>query len=341
MIKAIKINLRQKPATTSILKATITQYSPLKSIMGPCDFSPNAKFFPAIKTPMLPADTFKGKVAYITGGGTGLGKDMAQTLSTLGAKVFITSRKEEILKATASEISEKTGNQVGYFAADVRKTDQIEQALEACVSQMGDCPTLVINNAAGNFISPTERLSANAFKTIVDIVLLGTFNTTLTIGKRLIKEQKPASFLSIITTYAETGSGFVVPSACAKSGICAMTRSLAVEWSRYGMRFNGINPGPIYTDGAFSRLDPTGAFAEETGKRIPVGRLGEKEELSNLASYLLSDYANWVTGQIIDMDGGELTNMSGEFNGLYAVGKDQWDMMEQMIRTSNKKPSKL
>ena len=132
--------------------------------------------------------------------------------------------------------------------SDVRNVEQVEKALDYCVSTLGDLPSLVVNNAAGNFISPSERLSPNAIKTIVDIVLLGTLNTTLTIGKRLIKENKPANFLSIITTYAETGSGFVLPSACAKSGIVAMTRSLAVEWSRYGFRFNGISPGPIYTE---------------------------------------------------------------------------------------------
>lgn len=338
MLRNIRTNLNS--SNLNNLKASFSQSSLFQQMMPPVDFSPNAAKFPSVKTPMLPADTFKGRVAYITGGGTGLGKNMAQTLSALGAKVFITSRKEEVLKAAASEITEKTGNQVAYFPADVRNPDQILEAVEKCKILLGDTPSLIINNAAGNFISPSERLSPNAVKTIVDIVLLGTLNTTLTIGKKLIKENKNASFLNIITTYAETGSGFVLPSACAKAGICAMTRSLAVEWSKYGMRFNGISPGPIYTEGAFSRLDPTGAFADETKKRIPIGRLGDKEELSNLAAYLLSDYANWMTGQVIDMDGGELTNMSGEFNGLYAVSNDQWDMMEQMIR-STKKPSKL
>lgn len=338
MLKSLKYNLNK--SNLNNLKSTISQYSPLKQAMGPVDFSSNAKHFPAIKTPLLPAETFKGRIAYITGGGTGLGADMAHTLSALGAKVFITSRREEVLKKTAETIMSSTGNEVSYYPADVRNVDQINEAIDHCVKTLGDSPTLVINNAAGNFISPTERLSPNAVKTIVDIVLLGTLNTTMAIGKRLIKEEKRASFLSIITTYAETGSAFVVPSACAKAGICAMTKSLAVEWSRYGFRFNGISPGPIYTEGAFSRLDPTGVFTEESKKRLPSGRLGEKAELSNLAAYLLSDYSSWITGQIINMDGGELVNASGEFNSLYAVGNDQWDMMEQMIR-GTKKPSKL
>ena len=331
-------NLIQK--SSLVLNASTRSFSvfnPLNSVIGAPDFSSNAKHFPANKTPMLPKDTFKGKVAYVTGGGTGLGKNMAKTFSALGAKVFITSRREEVLKNAAAEISAQTGNEVAYFPSDVRNTEQTEQSVNECVKQLGQLPSLILNNAAGNFIAPSERLSPNAVKTIVDIVLLGTLNTTLIIGKRLIKEQKPASFLSIITTYAEVGSGFVLPSACAKSGIVAMTRSLAAEWSRYGMRFNGISPGPIYTEGAFSRLDPTGEFAEKAKERIPVGRLGQPEELSNLAAYLLSDYANWMTGQVVTMDGGELTQMSGEFNHLYGVGKEHWDLMEKMIRQTKKK----
>ncbi|CAF0711637.1 unnamed protein product [Brachionus calyciflorus] len=306
-------------------------------VLPPPDFSENAKRFPAIKTPMLPQDTFKGKIAFITGGGTGLGKNMALTLSKLGAQVFITSRREQVLKEASEEISSTTKNKVSYFPADVRMPDQIEKSIDHCVQTLGGLPSLIVNNAAGNFISPTERLSPNAVKTIVDIVLLGTLNTTISIGKRLIKENQGASFLNIITTYAETGSGYVVPSACAKAGVVAMTRSLALEWSKYGMRFNGISPGPIYTKGAFSRLDPTGSFVEHAKNRIPAGRLGEADELSNLASYLLSDYANWMTGQIIDMDGGELINSSGEFNYLYSIQKEQWDMMEKMIRQTKSK----
>jgi 2,4-dienoyl-CoA reductase len=160
------------------------------------DFASNAKFFEAKKTPMLPKDTFKGRVAFVTGGGTGLGKNMAQMLSNLGAKVFITSRREEVLKKAAQEITANTGNEVAYFPADVRNPEQIEKSLEACISSFKNLPTIVINNAAGNFISPTERLSPNAIKAIIDIVLLGTLNTTLIIGKRLIKEGK--GFLILI-----------------------------------------------------------------------------------------------------------------------------------------------
>ncbi|CAF0711652.1 unnamed protein product [Brachionus calyciflorus] len=301
------------------------------------DFSKNSKYFPALTKPMLPDDTFKGKIAFITGGGTGLGKNMALTLSKLGAQVFIISRKENVLRTTAEEINLITNNKVAYYPADIRMPDQIEKSIDHCIQTLGGLPSLIVNNAAGNFISPTERLSPNAVKTIVDIVLLGTLNTTLALGKRLIKEGQGAAFLNIITSYAETGSGFVVPSACAKAGVVAMTKSLASEWSKYGMRFNGISPGPIYTEGAFSRLDPTGTFVENIKNKIPIGRLGEKEELSNLACYLLSDFSNWLTGQVIDFDGGELTFSSGEFNGLYSVSKDEWDQMEQMIRKTNSK----
>ena len=290
---------------------------------------------------MLPANHFKGKTAFITGGGTGLGKNMSKMLSALGANVFITSRREEVLKAAASEISKETGNKVAYFPCDVREATQIDKCLDECVKSFG-LPSIVINNAAGNFISPSERLSPNAIKTIVDIVLLGTLNTTTIIGKRLIKENKSANFLSIITTYAETGSGFVLPSACSKAGVLVMTKSLAVEWSRYGMRFNGISPGPIYTEGAFSRLDPTGAFVDQAKKHIPCGRMGEQEELSNLACYLVSDFSSWLNGEVINFDGGELNALSGEFNHLYAVEKEQWDLMEKMIRgNKTTKKSKL
>ncbi|NXT95903.1 DECR protein, partial [Anhinga rufa] len=191
---------------------------------------------------------------------------------------------------------------------------------------------VVINNAAGNFISPSERLSANAWKTITDIVLNGTAFVTLEIGKELIKAQKGAAFLAITTIYAESGSGFVLPSAAAKAGVEAMSKSLAAEWGKYGMRFNVIQPGPIKTKGAFSRLDPTGAFEKKMIERIPCGRLGTVEEIANLAAYFCSDYASWVNGAVIRMDGGEYVSMAGEFNDLKKVTKEQWDIMEAMIR---------
>lgn len=183
----------------------------------------------------------------------------------------------------------------------------------------------------------SERLSPNAFSTVIDIVLKGTANVTMQTAKRLIKAEKGASFLSITTTYAETGSGFVTPSAAAKAGVTNMVKSFAAEWGKYGLRFVGIAPGPIETEGAFSRLDPTGKFKQVMIERLPTGRLGEAQELANLASYMVSPYASWMTGTVVNFDGGETVSLGGEFNALHSVAPEQWDMLESMIRSSNKK----
>ncbi|CAH2285543.1 2,4-dienoyl- reductase, mitochondrial [Pelobates cultripes] len=280
---------------------------------------------------MLPPDTFKGKVAFITGGGTGLGKGMTTALSRLGAECVIASRKLDVLEKTASEITSETGNKVHPVQCDVRDPDSVKKAVTELIRVAGH-PNVVINNAAGNFVSPSERLSPNAWKTITDIVLNGTAYVTLEVGKELIKAGKGAAFLGITTIYAESGSGFVVPSASAKAGVDALYKSLASEWGRYGMRFNVIQPGPIKTKGAFSRLDPMGVFEKEMLQRLPCGRLGLPEEIANLAIYLCSDYANWVSGAIIRMDGGEYVFMAGEFNSLQKVTNEQWDIMEKLIR---------
>ncbi|XP_059834888.1 2,4-dienoyl-CoA reductase, mitochondrial [Hypanus sabinus] len=286
---------------------------------------------PEKQTLMLPSGTFKNKVAFITGGGTGLGKGMTTTLSALGAECVIASRKLDVLKQTAEEISLQTGNKVHSIQCDVRDPVSVKSAVEQ-MSELTGLPDVIINNAAGNFISPSERLSANAFKTITEIVLNGTAYVTLEIGKELIKAKKGAAFLAITTIYAETGSGFVMPSASAKAGVEAMSKSLAAEWGRYGLRFNIIQPGPIKTKGAFSRLDPSGLFEKEMLKRIPMGRFGTVNEISNLAAYLCSDYANWITGAVIRFDGGEFPSIAGEFNSLQKVTSDQWDMLESLIR---------
>jgi len=295
--------------------------------------------FPANVHPMLPVDCFKGKTALITGGGTGLGKGMTRILSRLGANVVIASRRLPVLQETANEISSETGNKVIPIAMDVRDPVAIKEAIDSAVAEVGT-PTIIINNAAGNFISPFERLTPNAFKTIVDIVLNGTANVTLEMGKRLINEKKGGVFLSITTWYADLGSGYVVPSACAKSGVDAMCKSLSSEWAKYGIRLNVIAPGPFKTEGAFSRLDPTGDFEKMGKEKVPAKRFGEIEELANLASYLVSDYANFMNGEIITFDGGERRGYSGAFNALDKVTPEQWDQLEIMIRSSNKK-SKL
>ncbi|CAN9514400.1 unnamed protein product [Ophioblennius macclurei] len=294
---------------------------------------PQSSFFPPVEDVMLPSGSFNNKVAFITGGGTGLGKAMTTTLSQLGAQCVIASRKLEVLQQTAEEIGKQTGNKVHAVQCDVRDP----QAVSKCVDQieaLAGLPDVIINNAAGNFISPSERLSPNGWKTITDIVLNGTAFVTLELGKRLIQKQKGASFLAITTIYAESGSGFVVPSASAKAGVEALYKSLAAEWGRYGHRFNIIQPGPIKTKGAFSRLDPTGAFEKAMKHRIPTGRLGTKGEIANLAAYMSSDFATWMSGSVIRFDGGEYVFMSGEFNNLISVTPDQWKTMEAMIRNT-------
>lgn len=295
-----------------------------------------AKHFPVNKRPMLPPGTFNGKTAFITGGGTGLGKAMATNLSQLGARTVICSRKIDVLTKTAEEIQKITNNEVYPVTCDVRDANAVKEAVDKSIEKFG-LPHIVINNAAGNFISPTERLSANAWKTIIDIVLNGTANVTLDLGRRLIEKGQSASFLAITAIYTSSGSGYVVPSASAKSGVEAMSKSLAAEWGRHGLRFNCIAPGPIYTEGAFSRIDPSGHFLEEGIKSIPAGRLGDPQELANLASYLVSDFATWLNGEVVRFDGGEYPYRAGEFNMLSQVKKEQWDMIEAMIRGSNKK----
>uniref|UniRef100_T1IZ85 2,4-dienoyl-CoA reductase, mitochondrial n=1 Tax=Strigamia maritima TaxID=126957 RepID=T1IZ85_STRMM len=296
----------------------------------------SSKYFPFNKSLMLPSNALAGKVAFITGGGTGLGRGMTQTMSALGAKVAICSRKLEVLEKTAREISSKTNNEVIPIVVDVRDPIAVAKAVDVCENKLG-IPNIIINNAAGNFVCPTEMLSPNAWKTVVDIVLNGTAYVTLEIGKRLIKAGKGAVFLAITTPYAQTGSGFVVHSASAKAGVEALTKSLAAEWGRYGIRFNCIAPGPIETEGAFSRLAPTSDIVQVLMNRIPAGRLGEIEELANLCSYMVSDYSNWLNGSIINFDGGEVRNLSGAMNPLQKLSKQQWEELVSSIRGTKSK----
>ncbi|XP_021958078.1 2,4-dienoyl-CoA reductase, mitochondrial [Folsomia candida] len=300
---------------------------------------PQSRFFPVMKTPMLPKGAFAGKVALITGGGTGLGKGMALMLSSLGASVAILGRRLNVLETTAKDLSASTGNQVLPFPCDIRDPEAVKGVIDKIEEKFG-LPNVIVNNAAGNFVSPSERLSPNAWKTIIDIVLNGSANITLETGKRLIKAKKGASYLSITTTYTFKGSGFVVPSAAAKAGVENMCRSLASEWGRYGIRLNCLAPGPVPTEGAWSRLDPTNSFAEHALDTLPTGRVGEVEEIANLASYMLSDYASWMTGETIVLDGGSLPFAAGEFNQFINIPNEQWDVMEKAIRESNAKQKK-
>jgi len=296
---------------------------------------PQAKHFPIRRDTMLPLETYKDKVVLVTGGGTGLGKGMSLKFSHLGAKVAIASRRMNVLEDAAKEITAATGNTVLPVQLDVRDPAAVAKAIDQIEAELG-LPNVVINNAAGNFISPTERLSANAFQTIIDIVLKGSAFLTLDVGKRMIKQKKGGVFLAITTHYTNEGSGFVVPSACAKSGVETMCKSLGVEWGRYGIRFNCIAPGPIETEGAFGNLDPTGQGAAMMMDQIPEGRLGEIEEIANLATYMCSDYGSWINAETITLDGGEFRCLAGEFSKLRMVSDEQWDMMEAMIRNKNK-----
>jgi len=283
---------------------------------------------------MLREDALKGKTIVITGGGTGLGKAMGVYFLKLGANLVITSRKQDVLQKTADEMEEKTGGKVLAVACDVREIEQVENVLAKTLERFGAVDVL-LNNAAGNFISPTERLSANAFSSIIDIVLKGTVNCTLTFGKHWIKEKQVATVLNIVTTYAFTGSAYVVPSACAKGGVLALTRSLAVEWGKYGIRTNAIAPGPFPTKGAWERLLP-GDLAKKFDfkNRVPLKRVGDHQELANLAAFLVSDFSGYINGEVITIDGGEWLQGAGQMNGLEAIPNEMWDMLEQMTRSA-------
>ena len=291
--------------------------------------------FPAMKSLALPAGALKGKVAVVTGGGTGLGKAMALAFAGLGAQVAIAARRMDVLEATAKEISAATGSKVIPITMNVKNPDDVAAMASTVEAELG-LPNIVVNNAAGNFISPTERLSPNAFRTITDIVLNGTAFVTLEFGKRLIKSGQGAAFLSITTPYARNGAPFVTPSAASKAGVEVLNKSLAAEWGRYGLRFNCIAPGPIYTKGAFDRLDPTGGSGTSKAvDGIPAGRLGQTEELANLAAFVVSDYGSWLNGAIIDLDGGQQRLAAGNTmmgSQLHQVTPEQWHQLEQSIR---------
>lgn len=287
---------------------------------------------------MLRDDALAGKVIVVTGGGSGLGKAMTKYFMELGAKVAITSRDLDKLKNTAIELEAETGGTCLPLQCDVRNYDEVEAMLQSTLKAFGKVDVL-LNNAAGNFIAPTERLSAHAFDTIIDIVLKGSKNCTLAFGKHWIDvKQESSTILNIVTTYAWTGSAYVVPSATAKAGVLAMTRSLAVEWAKYGIRSNAIAPGPFPTKGAWDRLLP-GDLAEkfDMAKKVPLKRVGDHQELANLAAYLVSDFSAYINGEVVTIDGGEWLKGAGQFNLLEAIPEEMWDQLEAMIKAKKNK----
>lgn len=284
---------------------------------------------------MLCDGALENRTIIVTGGGTGLGKSMAAYFLRLGANVVICSRKADVLEKAAAELGELTGGKIIYVECDVRKTEQIENVIAKAVDTFGRVDGLV-NNSAGNFISPTERLSYKAVDTVVDIVLRGTYYFTLALGKYWIENHIKGTVINIVTTYATTGSGWVVPSAMAKAGVLTMTKSLAFEWARHGIRLNAIAPGPFPTKGAWDRLFPeelATKFAFEN--RIPLARTGEHQELANLAAYLISDFSAYMTGEVITLDGGEVLG-GGQFNFLKEVTDNQWDAIEDQIKSATR-----
>jgi NAD(P)-dependent dehydrogenase (short-subunit alcohol dehydrogenase family) len=253
-----------------------------------------------------------GRTALVTGGGTGLGLSMALKFADLGANLALVSRDPGHLEPACEKLRER-GAKALAIPCDVRKFEEVEAAVAETEKTFGGLDILV-NNAAGNFLCPTEDLSPNAFNAVVGIVLNGSFHATLAAGRRMIASGKGGTMLNILTTYAWTGSGFVVPSAAAKAGVLAMTRSLAVEWAKHKIRVNAIAPGPFPTEGAWKALLPTPEMAEMGKEKIPMKRFGEHEELANLAVYLVSDGSGYVTGECVTIDGGSWLAGAGEFN---------------------------
>ena len=284
---------------------------------------------------MFKKDLLKSKRILVTGGGTGLGKEMASHYGQHGADLYICGRRENVLKDTATEIEDKYGVKVNYETLDIRASSDVESYIDR-IFQEGPIDGLV-NNAAGNFISPTKDLSHKGFDAIANIVFHGTFYITHSVGKRWIEQKLKGSIISILTTWVWTGSPYVVPSAMSKSGLHAMTQSLAAEWGKYGIKVNAIAPGPFPTKGAWDRLNPGGDNDSDFMGSVPVGRLGEMNELQNLATFLMADGCDYLTGQTIAIDGAQYLTGGGTFSGLDKVSEEDWEQLRAMIRSSNDK----
>ena len=278
-----------------------------------------------------------GNSVLVTGGGSGLGLAMSKSFAAHGAKVTIAGRTLDRLERGAREIAEaaREGGEVDLFPADVREPDEVEKLVAHAISRFGKVDALV-NNAAGNFLVTSEDLTPNGFDAVVRTVLHGSVYCTLAVGRHLLERKGRGSIVSVVTTYAWTGTGFALPSACAKAGVLAMTRSLAVEWGHAGIRLNAVAPGPIPTEGAWSRLMAFPEAEKNTIERIPLGRLGTPEELANLATFLVSDLCPYQTGDCITMDGGEWLAGAGEFSDYRKIPRDVFKAALEKIRKKRK-----
>jgi len=278
---------------------------------------------------------FRGKRILITGGGSGLGKGMAEGFLMLGAEVIICGRRRSVCEATAAELMARHGGSVTAYGVDIRDAAAVD-AMVADIVRSGPLTDLV-NNAAGNFISRTEDLSPRGFDAIANIVMHGTFYVTHAVGRRWIAGGQGGSVLSIVVTWIDNGGPFVVPSAMSKAGVHAMTMSLATEWGRYGIRLNAIAPGEIPTEGMSKRLNPDEVPGARTARLNPMGRIGRIEELQNLATFLLSDGCPWLTGETIAMDGGQALAMGGNFYQLRDWSDTDWKNAREQIQAQNEK----
>ena len=276
---------------------------------------------------MFRSDLLRSKRLLITGGGTGLGKAMAHRFLELGATVYICGRREDVLEQTAAELSAATNGPIHALPCDVRSLEAVEDMINSIWT---DGPLdILVNNAAGNFIARTEELSSRAFESVIGIVLHGTLHATMACGRRWLKSDHKGTVLNISATYAPVGSAYVVPSAVSKAGVEALTRSLAVEWGNRGIRMNAIAPGPIPTQGAFSRVLPLPQLEPLALNRNPMHRFGTTEELANLAAFLVSDGSGYINGEVIRMDGGEFLQGAGEFSNLGRVLTDEdWESLK-------------
>ena len=282
---------------------------------------------------MFKDNILQGKKILVTGGGTGLGKEMSEHYIQHGADVVICGRRESVLAETAEEFKEKYGSTVRYQALDIRSAQDVDDFIDT-IFQEGPLHGLV-NNAAGNFISPTTDLSARGFDAIANIVFHGTFYVTHAVGKKWIEHQIKGSIISILATWVWTGSPFVVPSAMSKSALHTMTKSLAVEWGPNGIRVNAIAPGPFPTEGMTARLSPKGDMQKDSDNTIPMGRMGEMNELQNLATFLMADGCEYLTGQTIAIDGAQYLSGGGTFSQLSKMSDDDWTEIRDMIKKTN------